>query len=317
MIEASDIASVLVPVPITAAMVTVTAGGAVLPEDPSQAWSFFDTYALGDRVHSPVTRRVYESLKAGNQGKDPTNPVNRTTAAGVGTWWLDIGPTNAAAAFDGLTNSQTAGASPLVYTLAPGAINAFSLLGIEADLLEVTVRSAPGGTVLYSLTDDLEGSEPADYYEYFFDRFKPLTQVIATDIEPYSSSVMEVRLTKATGQPKLGMLAAGDLKPLGVPERDTTVEPKTYSYIDEDDYGTTKIVRRPKARPLSMKIKVAYEEADNVLQTVEDVIDIPVVFIGSRAKFHSKLTTLGLLSARMDYSTFPERTLYAQVKGMT
>lgn len=313
-----DLASVLVPVTIDSTnLISVTENGVALPEDPNAAWSSATTYTKGQRVSSASTHRVYESLKDANTNHDPTDITNRTNAAGEGTWWQDIGPTNKYAFVDGLISTPTSGASPLVVTIRPGAANGLSLFGLDGDTLAIEWRDAPGGNVIYTTGGDiaLEGSMPADYYEYFFAPFKPLTQFNVTDVEPYSSSEVTITVKKSTGLAKIGMLSIGDIRPLGIPQRDTVVSPKTYSYFGEDAFGNIKIVRRPKARPMTMAIAVEFEDADSVLQTIEDVIDIPVAFIGSRAQFHEKLSTFGLVSGSMSYNTFPHRVLNISVKG--
>lgn len=318
MIESDDITSVLVPVTITPETITgFTQNGAALPEDPTLAWSAADTYQLGQRRHSAVTHRVYESLKDNNTGHDPTDPTNRTTAAGVGTWWLDIAPTNRFAAFDPLISTATVADSPLVLKLRVGVFNGLALFGLDADTLSIVVRDAPGGNVVYTTGGDkpLEGSMPADWYEYFFDRFKPETQFQVTGIQPYNDAEVTLTLKKATGKVRLGMLTLGDMFPLGAPQRGASVEPKSYAYISEDAYGNTTIIRRPSATGLSIPIKLDIEDADSVIQTVQDLLDVPVAVVGSTAMFYNKLSTFGLISGRMTYDDFGMPTLNLNVRG--
>lgn len=315
-----DVASILVPVDAVntpGVIASITAGGVELPEDPNPAWAAGTTYAEGDRVHSPTTHRVYESLKNANTGKDPTLPANRTTAAGVGTWWLEVGPTNRTAMFDGLVSSQTSAATPLVIKMTPGAFNGFALFGIDADQFEVTVRDAPGGNVLYSEPmAPLEGSMPGDYYEYFFSRFKPLTRLVRSGIEPYGSAEIELTLVKGSGEVKLGMYAIGDMRPIGIPQRDASVEPIDYSYVKTDAYGNTEVKKRAFATGMSITTKMEKEEAAVVLDTVQQVLGTPVVVVGSQAMFYEWMTVFGLLSARMSPADYPHVTLNATVKGL-
>lgn len=316
MIESSDYASVLVPVQITSNMVvSVTSNGVELPEDPSTAWAAGTTYAIGQRAHSAVTHRVYESLKAGNIGHDPTDLTNQTTATGVGTWWIDIGPTNKWAMFDGLISSQTVANSPMVIKLRPGSFDSFAIFKMQAGAIRTTVDDAPGGNRIYDYDSALEGSSPGDYYEHFFETFVPRREYVVTGLEPYGLSELTLTISAGNGQVKLGMLALGIEKILGAPERGTRVSPKTYSYIAEDAYGNTIIKRRASAMGISIPIKVALEDADDVLQIVQDLLDVPVAVIGSRDVFHAKMSTFGLISGDMDYSTWPDRTLNLTVKG--
>jgi len=318
--DADDVASILVPITVTSAMITaMTANGVAVPEDASAPYAAATTYALGARVHSTVSHRVYESAKASNTGHDPTDITNQFNASGVVTWWIDIGPTNRTAMFDGLISTPTTGLSPLVITMQPGAFNGFALFGVSANSVSAVVKDAPGGNVVYTTGGDasLEGSNPGDYYEYFFNPTKPQTQFVVTGVAPYANAEITLTLKAAGGTVKLGMFTLGDLQPMGVPERGTRVSPKSYAYIAEDAYGNTTIKRRPSAIGLSMPIKVALEDADSVIQMIQDLLDVPVAVIGSTAAYHTKLSTFGLVSGDMDYSTYPDRTLNLTVKGFT
>lgn len=315
-----DVASVLVPVNLlgtAGAIVSITAGGVALAEDTNPAWASGTTYTTGQRVYLASTHRVYESLKDSNTGKDPSVPANRVSAAGVGTWWFDVGPTNRAAMLDGLTSTQTAADSPLVITLDPGAFNGFAMFGIDADTMSVEVRDAPGGNVIYSETGTvLEGSMPADYYEYFFSRFRPLTQLVRTDIEPYSDARVTITLTKAAGQVKLGMLAIGDLRPIGIPQRDASVEPLDFSLFKQDAYGNATIQKRGSATGMSISTVMEITEANGILDTIQEVLGTPVVVVGSQAQYYEWMTVFGLISGRMMPVPFPDATLNITVKGL-
>lgn len=319
--EDMDACSVLVPVDVigTAGVLqSITAGGGgALAEDTNPAWASGTTYVVGDRVYSASTHKVYESLKDANVGKDPTVEANRTTATGVGTWWFEVGPTNRTAMFDGLVSTQTSAASPLVITLTPDAFNGFALFGVDADTMTVVVKDAPGGNVIYSETNTpLEGSMPADYYEYFFDRYRPLTQVIRTDLDPYGSSEITLTLTKATGPVKLGMFAIGDLRPVGIPQRDAEVTPEDFSRIKTDGFGNTYVKKGPNATGLSISAVLDLDLAGSVLQTFKDVLGTPCVVVGSKANMFEWITVFGLPSAKMRPIPYPYATVSISVKGL-
>jgi len=318
--EDDDACSILVPLDVLSmdpSLVTITAGGVALPEDAAPAWSNTDTYGIGDQVHHLATHRVYESLKDNNIGKDPTVLANRVSAAGVGTWWLEVGPTNRAAMFDGLVSSKTYADSPLVIKLRPGAFNGFALFGIEADQYSVTVKDAPGGnTIYYQPLTSLDASTPGDYYEYFFSPFKPLTRLVRTDIEPYGSAEITLILTKASGQVGLGMFAIGDMRPIGIPQRDASVEPIDYSYVKTDQYGNSTVRKGAVATGMSITTKMDKELAGLVLDTVQQVLGTPCVVVGSKAQYYEWMTVFGLISGRMSPADYPFATLSITVKGL-
>lgn len=314
-----DVCSILVPVDVinTAGVLSsITAGGVALAEDTNPAWASGTTYAAGARVYLASTHRVYESVQANNLGKDPSLPANQYNAQGVATWWIDIGPTNRSAMFDGLINSQTSATSPLVITLTPGAFNGFALFGIDADSYSVVVKDAPGGNVIYEEpTTPLEGSMPADYYDYFFERFKPLTQFIRSGIEPYGSSEITLTLNKATGPVKLGMFALGDLRPVGIPQRDAKVEPQDFSYIKQDAFGNATIRKRPNATNMTISAIMEKEEAGTVLDTIKELLGIPVVVVGSEAMHYEWMLAFGPISASMSPNPYPYVTVTLSVRG--
>jgi hypothetical protein len=318
-----DALSVMVPVDLlgtAGAVVSIKANGVELAEDSTAAWNSATTYnVIGTRVHSPSTHWVYENLKSdsSNVNKDPTVAANRTTAAGVGTYWVEVGPTNRAAMFDGLTSTQTAAATPLEITLAPGALNGLALFGIDADTMSIEVTNGAGGPVIYSETGTvLEGSMPADYYEYFFERFKPLTQLVRTGIEPYAAARVKVTLTKASGTVKLGMLAVGDMRPLGIPQRDLSIEPTDFSYFKQDAWGNATTRKGGNATNLVGSAVLEIEDAGAVLDTIQEVMGIPVVVVGSEAQFYEWLTVFGLISAKLVPVPYPDATINISVKGL-
>lgn len=317
--EDEDAVSILVPADIVGTpgmLVSATAGGVELVEDTNPAYAAGTTYAAGARVHSPISRRVYQSAKDANTGHDPTILTNQMDAAGVPTWWVDVGPTNRIAMFDGLITSQTVAASPLVITLDPGAFNGFALFAMDADSYSVEVLDGPGGAVMYSEpTTSLDGSQPSDYYEYFFDRPKPLTQFIRSGITPYGNSRIKLTLTKATGPVKLGMFAIGDLRSVGIPQRDAQVDPQDFSYIKQDAFGNGRIQRRPNATNLSISAVMAREDANDVLQTIKDVLGTPVVVVASTAQFYEWMLAFGPISASMTPVPYPDVTVKLSVKG--
>lgn len=312
-----DVCSILVPVDIagTSSLTSVTAGYVALAEDVTPAWSATNTYGAGTRANR--NHRVYESVKDGNTNNDPTLPASQYNAAGVATWWIDIGPTNRYAMFDGLVSTQTLAASPLTITLTPGAFNGFALFGVDADSYSVTVKDMPGGTVVYSEgTTQLEASQPADYYEYFFDRFKPLRQLIQSGLDEYSAAEVTITLTRATGLVGLGMLAIGDLRPLGLPQRGLVVTPQDFSYFKYDDFGNATIIKRANATGISIPVVVEEDSVNSVLDTVKEILGTPVVLVGSQVAKYEWLTVFGLVSGEMSDGPYPDSTLKLTVKGL-
>lgn len=313
MIESTDLCSILAPISITSEMITSTN---ITPEDSNPAWVAGTTYGVGDRVYVATSHRVYESAKASNTGKDPTADANQFNAVGEVTWWIEVGPTNLYAMFDGLVSTKTSNTAEITVTIRPGYFNSFALFGIEADDISYTIKDSPGGNVIKTYSGPLEGSAPADYYEYFFYPFRPLKQFIVTDLDPYRNMEITISLTSPESVVKLGMLAIGDAKPIGAPLRGASVEPVDYSYVSTDSFGNTVVKKRSSATGLNINAKMRIEDAGFVLDVVKEFLGTPVVVIGSKTTMYEALTVFGLVSARQNYEDFGEPVINIKVKGL-
>lgn len=308
----TDNVRVMAPLEITSAKITATS---ISPEDPSGAYAGGTTYAKGDRAHSTTTHKVYESLVGSNIGHDPTVDANRFDATGAPTWWFEVGPTNGYAMFDGLVSTQSSD-SPLSVTLKPGAFNGFAMFGLEGDHIHVVIKDAPGGTIIYEYDEDLESSAPGDYYEYFFDPFRPQTTLIATGIDAYANMEISYTITSVSGTPKLGMFACGDFRPVGAPLRGASAEPQDFSYISTNDFGITTVKKRHNATGLNISAKMPVEDANVVLDTIRQFLGTPCVVLGSEKVNYEGLAVFGLISGRMGYDEYGENTLQISVKGL-
>jgi hypothetical protein len=240
--------SVLVPITITSAvLLSTTAVG-----EGYLAWDKTKTYGLGDYCYSAATQRNYRSLAASNLNKDPTDVTNRTASGTATTWWLDVGPPNQLAMFDKKIGTKTKTSGDLTLVLRPGPVSSLYVAGVSAGVLNVTVRDATGGEVVFTYSGSMEGSAPDDYWEYFFDPFEPLTDMLVTGIPPYGTGEVTVSLTNGGGGVECGALAVGDVKVLGQTLADAEAEPVSYAYIDTDQWGNTDIVDGPSATNLTM-----------------------------------------------------------------
>lgn len=305
---------VLVPIAVTDAMI----GGstAVEPGPGESVWNAVTNYSVGTEVILTATHRVYENLIAGVDATSPDVSITQTNPR-----WLNKRPTNRWAAFDGQISTQTAVVSPLTFVLLPGMVNAISMYGLDAASYAVSIKDAPGGTVICSNTGELLES-PVDAYDYYFGRIKPLTKLFIGDLVPYENPEITITLTAAPGTSvKAGMIAIGDLRPLvtsdnaGGTQYGARAKPVTYSYINTDAFGATSIVRRTKATDMDIRVQVPKEDTDSALATIQEVLDIPVAVIGSDVPGFTGLNVFGLVSGDVSYDGPTYSAISIQVKG--
>jgi len=299
--------NIIAPITITSAMMSTA-----LAEDPTSAWTSA-TYAVGDLRHVVATHRVYKCAVAGSRTISPElDPVN----------WVDMRPTNKTAPFDIYTSTAAASTTSLAYTLTPGYFNAVALYGLTGAQYAVSVKDAPAGSVIYSASGYLY-ADPVGWYEYLFNTPKTTNKLIFSEIPIRPNAEVTVTLTAASGAAVgVGMIVCGDMVSLtgygewGGTQYGASAEPVTYSYIKTEDDGTTTIVRRHAATNLNVTVMMPREEADAVLQSVQNVLDVPVAWIATQATGYAGLTTFGLGSGKMSYDSFGMATLSINVKGL-
>lgn len=301
--------SVLLPTEITNTKFV----SSTIAETEYPAHSTSATYGIGDRVISTVTHRIYESAKASNLNKDPTDVNNRV---GTTIWWIDIGATNRWKMFDTQISSQSSVASPLTVVLTPGAINAIYLAGIDADTLQVSIKDQVGGSVVFTKTVTLEDSAPPDYYEYFFSPFRTQTDVLVDSIPPYANPEVTITLTKSSGKVLCGACVLGDLRPVAETLLGAKSSPKTFSYVKINDAGEAEIKRRRAAKDMTLSGIIDLEEANRVTDTAMDLLDVPAFWIASGDPRFAGLRAYGLGKIEIGYDYPTKCSLSLNVTGL-
>jgi len=301
--------SIMVPVEVNDTTLTSTT---VAETDYSQ-WLIGTTYALADMVIDTTTHRIYESAQASNTGNDPTDVANRT---GEAPWWIDVSATNAWKMFDGQSASATVEALTLTIVVKPGFASSIYMGGLIGDSATVVMTSSPGGTEVYNETIQLENSLPGDYYEYFFSPFTQQPDLVVNDLPPYLNGEVTITLTISAGYVECGMFRIGDLRPIGLTSYNSEVIPKTYSYIDIDEFGNNKIVPRNKAKDMRIPVVVEIAASDSVVDLMTSVLDVPSVVVGTTLDDHAALRGFGLVSGSMKYLKPGLNSLSLQVKGL-
>ena len=305
--------NVLVPIAITEAM--LTSSTVAEPASGETAWVSGGTYTKGDRRIRTQTHRVYQAL---------IDHTGRTAAPeSDSTYWEDVGPTLRWSMFDGYVSTQSSVVTPLTVVLRPGVFfNAVGLYGLDGAHVSMTVKDAPGGTLVKSYSADLF-EPPLDWYDWAFGTFRPLTKLIVSDIIPYPDAELTLTITAAAGiTVKAGMLVIGDYRSLlsgaewGGPEYGAQAIPVDTSYIKTDDFGNLTIKKRRAATDMRISIIVPKEASDYALQTIQDVLAVPCSFVGSDAAGYGGLNVFGLGSGELTYAGPSRDEFSIYVKGI-
>ena len=303
--------NIIVPIPITAALI---GAGCSLTEDPSPAWTS-GTYAIGDERHVVATHRVYRCAVAGASTVSPELDPNR---------WQDRRPTNKMAPFDIYTSTAAKStAADIVYPITARFCNAVALYGAVGSSYDITVRSAPGGPVIYNKSGRLRESAKG-WYSWLFGARRPLAKVIATGIPIRPAAEVTITIRAAAGSSRaLGMIVLGKYRPLiglgpwGGTEYGASVEPVSYGYVRTEDDGTTTWQQGHTATNLRCRISLPRDQADQAVEMLQEVLGKPVACIGTDVAGYNGLSTFGIISSSpVSYEGHNHASIDTSVKGI-
>lgn len=295
---------VIKPIPYATSMLVSSNAVETTPD-----WLIGTTYALNAEVH--YSNSIYVSLQASNTGHQPdTSP----------TWWIRKGADNIQAMFDDKISSQTIRATPLEVSVEPGEIfNSVALLNISgATSLEIEVTDGIGGSVYYTKTIDLDDTPIVDWYMYFFEPYDFMSEVILTDIPPYSTGVINASLTNAAGNIAVGNMIFGNFYELGLTQIGANAGIRDYSIKQTNEFGDVVFIPRAFSRRMDVSLFVQNNQLRFLSKFLTDIRAIPVLWIGTDYEDYSPLIVYGFYR---DYSidiAYPSHSLARiEVEGLT
>ena len=240
-------------------------------------------------------------------------------------YWLFKEPSMRMLAFDDYGYTVTRATGELVYVIQPGFCSGIDLDNLEGDYLEITVRDAPGGTVIKHYEGDLY-EQALGLYELLFAPLAALRKLSLSGIESYPDAEVTIRITSGTsanpGPVGVGRITIGDWRTLlGVSKRGgvafgATVDLKTHTHFDEADDGKVKVTRRPSGINVSCQVLVDADDAATAVDLLMMVLHKPVAFVGTDIGKYSYINTYGFISASASADNVKDAKLSLKVKGL-
>lgn len=253
-----------------------------VPEDDYPDYDAVMDYEVGDRV--VYEHVVYESAQTPNVGHQPDEEP---------LYWTYISATNRYRMFDSEVTTQTVIDDLLQVTVAPGLTNSLALLELQGAELTVVGKDGPDGPILYNHTQPLEGSIVTDWYEYFFEPFAPLTEVVLSDIPAYGSIHLEITIESAAGPVAVGAAIFGSMYELGRTLRGPRAGIIDYSRKETSPTGATRFNRRRYSRRMSPRLVVENPMLERVYRILSDIRATPCVWVGTDLHGYGFLTVFG------------------------
>lgn len=270
------------------------------------AWSVSTTYAKDAFVDYGT--HIYQSLVNSNTGNQPdTSP----------TQWVLIGPDNTHAMFDDQTSTATTSTSPLTVVLDTGLCNSLGLLGLVGSQVVVTVKDDTGGNVVYTRTVSLDGTFIYDWYQYFFEPYVQIGEVVLTDLPPYLNAELTVSLT-GTGTIQIGTLTWGTQYDLGEAEYGAGLGIIDYSKKETDEFGVTTFVRRDFSKRLTARLILPNTQINRVQRVLADLRAQPAIWVTSDVPDLAPLTVYGFFRDFAIEVSYPTESYCSlEIEGLT
>lgn len=262
-------AIVIIPFPVTDGNLVASN----VAEDDYPLWAAGTDYAVGDRVISPVTHKIYESVSDANLGNDPTNSNNRPVP------WVEVGSTNRWRAFDATLGQSTTNADEITFTIGlPSRMDALALIDIIAVSARLVIKDTGSSTVYDQTKQLLDTSGIASWLDFFTyeDSYDP--EQIFADLGALSGFSAEITLSNPGGVAELAEIAAGKSESLGTLLDGTKSGFTDYSKRTVDGFGNISITKRPTARRAEWEISFPSRSNRRIQRALEEARGAPAFF---------------------------------------
>lgn len=276
----SQTMQVISPVVVTDAVLT----SSTVPETDYAVWAAGTAYTLGQKCIRTQTHRVYERLIAGTSATTPElDTVN----------WLDISPTARWAMFDNCVGTKTSASGSLSVTLNPGGVSGLALMELEGAAVSVSVKDAPGGTVVYTYAETLDGTIVESFFDWFFTPFAQKTDLVLTNL-PSQFMTCELTITiTGTGPVACGVCKFGSVIGIGGAQYGARTGIIDYSPKITDEFGVTSFVQRAYSKKANITVITDKSEYNRISRALASLRAIPAVYIGTNAPGYEPLLIYG------------------------
>src|SRR5690606_28641714 len=152
-----------------------------------------------------------------------------------------------------------------------------ALLEVQGVQLTVTGRDGVDGPIIYEHERALEGSVVTDWYEYFFEPFSPLKEVVLTGIPAYGSIQLEIQISATAAPVAVGAAVFGTTYDLGQTLRGPTAGIIDFSRKDTSATGVTRFQQRQYSRRMNPRLLVDNDKLERIYQLLSSLRATPCV----------------------------------------
>lgn len=242
--------------------------------DTETLWNSGTTYALDAIVRGTGAnaRKLFQSLQASN--------INHAVDEPSSAWWIEIGPTNRWAMFDGSPQSQTSRTDSIDITFEPiGRVDSVGLENIDAETAQIIVTDSVEGVVYDETFNLVSDSGITDWWSYYFEPIERIATLSVTELPPYSDPEIRVILADTGETVSIGELVLGLSKHVGNTQWNGTVEIIDYSRKEVNDFGVATIIERSYAKRATFNVWVLAGHVDTIADLLARYRATPMLFV--------------------------------------
>lgn len=243
-------------------------------------------YNLGDQVILTTTHRIYENIQA-STGENPDPSVNPDAE----DYWLDIGPTNAWAMFDGLIGTPTVQDTLITLDLTAGVV----ISGVAAFALEncgsvqVIVDDPVAGEVYNEIVNIADNSAVTDWYQYYFSPvLLGFGEFGLFDLPAYPNATITVTFNGGLNM-SVGAFTYGLAQDLGVALYDSSLKLLDFSRKERDQFGNFTVIPRATSKQVDYELYIARGALGSVFKELSKLTTVPAVYSGTSDPFDPTL----------------------------
>ena len=266
------------------------------------------TYALGDYV-TTTDHLLYKSLAAANVGNALT----------VTAKWLYSGPSNRWAMFDRKIGTKTSVASPLTAVVNPGRVMGLALLELVGRTATVTLKTGPGGTVVYTATKSLDATIIESFYDWFFEDYVQLSNWIVTGLpSQYNAPELTVTLTATIENVQCGVCHFGSVTDIGLAQYGARAGITDYSRKTVDALGNYDVTEGAYSKRCTLSIMTEAADFQKIHRFLSSIRATPAVYIGTEVNDYAPLIVYGFFKSFDIAVSYPEQHLCSiEIEGLT
>lgn len=264
----------------------------------------------GVEVINTTTHKKYISNYA-NQ-LDPSRGNTETIPP-----WTEIGSSNKYSALDSIINRQSTAELILVQEFEPGVnidtVACFNISGV--DEITVSMDDPIDGNVYTRILSMVDEGQIGDWLQWLFYDFQESGQFVLTDLPFYKDATTTITF-EGSGAVGVGATVIGLAKIIGEADYGTNIQQISFSKVDEDEFGSIKIIKRPPAKLVNYKVTVDTDQLNATYRTLDQLADVAVVWVGTD-KVDDETLVFGYHRDNTLEITSPSKsTLSIQVRGL-